>query len=268
MLPAILGIAKAGLGVAGSIAGHSNAVAQARAQNKAAMERYKYQLKIRERENLNQNQLWATKISQYGLEMKAADKSAARAYGVEDLKQSQRIKSAAFSTQKLNRAMAKSAGVGAASGKSGRSVERSDANILSQFARNQAMITENLMGAEAARQYREMGIADQLTSYRNRAYSNVAIAPTVSETPLAPTQLATPSAAGAMIGAASSVLGAVGGFMNNQAPNPGDMFGGGGGAPDLLNSNIDFNIGSTPFGGNYTSTPSFMGSMGSSFFGT
>jgi hypothetical protein len=130
------------------------------------------------------------------------------------------------------------------------------------------MITENLMGAEAARQYREMGIADQLTSYRNRAYSNVAIAPTVSETPLAPTQLATPSAAGAMIGAASSVLGAVGGFMNNQAPNPGDMFGGGGGAPDLLNSNIDFNIGSTPFGGNYTSTPSFMGSMGSSFFGT
>ena len=76
------------------MAGHANAVAQARAQNEAAVERYKYQLKIRERENLNQNQLWATKISQYGLEMKAADKAAARAYGVEDLKSSQRTKAA------------------------------------------------------------------------------------------------------------------------------------------------------------------------------
>ena len=62
------------------------------------MARYEYQLKIRERENLNQNQLWATKLAQYDLEMKAADKAASRAYGVEDLKQSQRIKSAAFST--------------------------------------------------------------------------------------------------------------------------------------------------------------------------
>ena len=82
------------------MAGHANQVAQARAQNEAAMERYAYQLKIRERENLNQNQLWATKLSQYDLQMKAADRAAARSYGVEDMKHSQRIKSAAFSTQK------------------------------------------------------------------------------------------------------------------------------------------------------------------------
>jgi hypothetical protein len=162
--------------------------------------------------------------------------------------------------------MAKSAGVGAASGKSGRSVDRFDANILSGFARNQAMITENLMGADAARQYREMGIADQLTSFRNRAFSSVAIAPTVSEVPLAPTQLATPSATGAMIGAASSIMGGIGSFMGNTPPDPGNMFGGG--APDILNSNVDFNVGATPFGGNYGSTSSYMTSMGSSFFGT
>ena len=81
------------------------------------------------------------------------------------------------------------------------------------------MITENLMGADAARQYREMGIADQLTSYRNRAFSNVAIAPTVSEAPLEPAQLDTPSSTGAMIGAASSILGGIGSFMGNMAPN-------------------------------------------------
>jgi hypothetical protein len=202
--------------------------------------------------------MWATKLSQYDLELKAADKAAARSYGVEDLKQSQRIKSAAFSTQKLNRAMVKASGMGAASGKQGRSAMRSDQMVENAFARNQNMIAENLMGAEVARQYREIGIADQLTSYRNRAFSNVAIAPTVSEAPLEPAQLDTPSSAGAMIGAASSVLGAVGGFMGNAAPDPGPVFGAdmGLGGPGL-NSNIDYNI-----------TPAFgLGSGGSRLFG-
>ena len=275
MLPVILGVAKAGLGIAGAAAGHSNAVAQARAQNEAAMARYEYQLKIRERENLNQNQLWATKLAQYDLEMKAADKAASRAYGVEDLKQSQRIKSAAFSTMKLNYAMAKTAGATAASGKQGRSAERADQMVENAFARNQMMIAENLLGADAAQQYREVGIADQLTSYRNRAFSNVAIAPTVSEAPLEPAQVATPSSTGAMIGAASSALGAIGGIMGNMAPDPGPMggfggdaglsggagsFGSYGGMSNYVsgfggwNSNIDYNV-SAPL------------TSGSSFFG-
>ena len=70
-----------------------------------------------------------------------------------------------------------------------------------------------------------------------------------------------------MIGAATSVLGAVGGFMGNAAPNPGPM-GGFGGSADLSagagtfgnygavsdyvsnfggwNSNIDYNVDFTP----------------------
>ena len=256
-----LGVAKAGMGIMGAIGGHNAKVAQARAQNEAAVERYKYQLKIRERENLNQNQLWATKLAQYDLNMKAADRAAARAYGVEDLKEAQRIKSAAFSTQKLNRAMAKSTGTAAASGKSGRSAARFDQNVENQFARNQTMIVENLMGAQAARQYREMGIADQLTSARNRAFSDVAVAPTVSEPPLEPAQLSGPSSAGMMLGIGNSILGGIGSIASNMAPDPGPI-GDAGAAPDLSgnygavsdyvsgfggwNSNIDYNLDITP----------------------
>ena len=84
--------------------------------------------------------------------------------------------------------------------------------------------------------------------------------------PLEPTQVQAPSNTGAMIGAASSALGAIGGFMGNQAPDPGPMFGGGG-ASDILNSNVDYNIGTSPsFSGNWMDMSSYVG--GSSFFGS
>ena len=161
----------------------------------------------------------------------------------------QRLKSAAVSSQALNRSMAKATGAAAAAGKTGRSAERFDRNVENQFARNQKMIIENLLGAEAAREYREMGIADQLTSTRNRAFGSVAIAPTVSEAPLEPAQLSGPGSAGMMLGIGQSILGGVSSIMGNMPQDPGNM-GGGGSGPDLskinYNSNIDYNLDITP----------------------
>ena len=233
-----LGVGKMALGAVSSIVGRNAQIDEARARNKAAVERYKYQLKIRERENLNQNQLFATKLSQYGLSMDAADRAAARAYGAEDLKEAQRLKSAAVSMQALNRSMAKATGAAAAAGKTGRSAERSDRNVENQFARNQKMIIENLLGAEAAREYREMGIADQLTSTRNRAFGSVAIAPTVSEAPLEPAQLSGPGSAGMMLGIGQSILGGVSSIMSNMPQDPGDMGGRGITSYDQVGSGI------------------------------
>tara|TARA_Y100000401_G_scaffold114958_1_gene117806 strand:+ start:4266 stop:5057 length:792 start_codon:yes stop_codon:yes gene_type:complete len=254
-----LGVAKAGMGIMSAISGRNAKIAQARAQNEAAVERYKYQLKIRERENLNQNQLFATKLSQYiDLGMKAADRAAARAYGVEGLKESQRIKSALVSTQKLNRAMTKATGLGVASGKQGRSSVRDDRlRAESKVVESRNMIMENLMGAEAARQYREMGITDQLSSARNRAFSAVAIAPTVSEPPLEPAQLSGPGSAGMMLGIGSSILDGVGSIASGMAPDPGDISVPG---PEVTNSldleSIDSYM-----------DPSYLNPTGSSFFG-
>ena len=119
--------------------------------------------------------------------------------------------------------MAKATGAAAAAGKTGRSAERSDRNVENQFARNQKMIIENLLGAEAAREYREMGIADQLTSTRNRAFSSVAIAPTVSEAPLEPAQLSGPGNAGMMLGIGNSILGGVSSIMSNMPKDSGKL---------------------------------------------
>ena len=143
------------------------------------MDQYKYQLQIRDKRYKDQQQIYATKLGQYDLQMKAADRAAARAYGIEQYNQSQRLKQAAFQGLRLDRALAKSGGMAAARGMSGRSAQRIDTNIENQFVRNQNMIAQNLLTAEETRDYRELGIQDRSESQRNRAYGQVAIAPTV-----------------------------------------------------------------------------------------
>ena len=189
-------VAKGGSSIMGSIAGHNDAVDQARARNQAMMDEYKYRLQIRDKKYKDTQQLYATKLGQYDLTMKAADRAASRAYGIEQYNQSQRLKQASFQGLRLDRALAKAGGAAAAAGKSGRSAQRLDTDIQNQFVRNQNMIAQNLLTAEETRQYRELGIQDRLQSQRNRAYSNVAIAPQTPMPLLEPTQLSGPSTAG------------------------------------------------------------------------
>ena len=72
------------------------------------------------------------------------------------------------------------------------------------------MIAQNLLTAEETRQYRELGIADRLQSQRNRAYSQVAIAPTKPLPLLEPTQVSAPSNTGMYLGIANAGLGMIG----------------------------------------------------------
>jgi len=182
--------------IAGAFAGHNDQVAQARAQNQAMMDQYKYQLQIRDKKYKDVQQIYATKLGQYDREMTAADRAASRAYGIEQYNQSQRLKQAAFQGLRLDLALAKAGGAAAASGKSGRSAQRLDTDVENAFVRNQNMIAQNLLTAEETRSFRELGIQDRLQSQRNRAYSNVAIAPTKPLPLLEPTQLSGPSTAG------------------------------------------------------------------------
>ena len=79
----VLPFVTAGLGIAQSAIGFANAQSQTAAANKAAIDQYKYQLKIRDKKNADQNHIWATKLLQYDQSMKAADRAASRAYGAE-----------------------------------------------------------------------------------------------------------------------------------------------------------------------------------------
>ena len=207
-------VLKGGAGIFGSIAGHNDAVAQARAQNEAMTKAYEHRLRILDKQYKDSQQIYATKLGQYDLKMKAADRAAARAYGIEQYNQSQRLKQAAFQGLKLSRALAKSGGAAAAAGKSGRNAQKLDTNIENAFVKNQKMITRNLLTAEETRQYRELGIQDKFTGIRNRAYGDVAIAPTKPLPLLEPTQLSGPSSTGMGLGILNAGLGMVGGIVD------------------------------------------------------
>ena len=220
-------VAKGAGGIAGSIIGHNDKIAETRARNQAMMDQYKQRLRIRDKQYKDTQQLYATKLGQYDLQMKAADRAASRAYGIEQYNQSQRLKQAAFQGMRLDRALAKSGGA-AAAGKSGRSAQRLDTNVENAFIRNQNMIAQNLLTAEETRDMREIGIANKLESQRNRLYSSVAIAPQQPMVLLPPTQLAGPSTAGRNLGILNAGIDMASGIAGAYAPSVG---GGGGGAP-------------------------------------
>ena len=233
-------VVKGASGIMGAIGGHNDAVAQARARNQAMMDQYKYQLQIRDKKYKDVQQIYATKLGQYDREMTAADRAASRAYGIEQYNQSQRLKQAAFQGLRLDRALAKAGGAAAAAGKSGRSAQRLDTDIENAYVRNQNMIAQNLLTAEETRSFRELGIQDRLQSQRNRAYSQVAIAPTEPLPLLEPTQLSGPSTAGRNLGILNAGLGMAQGIAGAFAPASGDI--GDGGAPGVPSG---FGLGST-----------------------
>ena len=211
-------VVKGGASIFGSIAGHNDKVAQARAQNQAMMDQYKQRLRIQAKEYGDTQVLYSAKLGNYAREMTAADRAASRAYGIEQYNRGQRLKQAAFQGLRLDRALAKSGGAAAAAGKSGRSARRLDIDVENAFVRNQNMIAQNLLTAEETRDYRELGIADRLESQRNRAYSQVAIAPTKPMELLEPTQLSGPSSTGMGLGILNSGLGMVSGIMDALPP--------------------------------------------------
>ena len=105
-----------------AIQGHNDQVAQARARNQydgsiqATLEDPRQTVQRYSTDH-------ATKLGHCDLQMNAADRAASRAYGIEQYKQSQRLKQAAFQGMRLDRALAKSRRA-AAAGKSGRSAQR------------------------------------------------------------------------------------------------------------------------------------------------
>ena len=218
-------VARGAGGIAGSIIGHNNQVAETRARNQAMMDEYKYRLQIRDKNYKDSQQIYGQKLAQYTSGMNAADRAASRAYGIEQFNQSQRLRQAAFQGLRLDRALAKSGGRAVASGKSGRSAQRLDQDVESAFVRNQNMIAANLLAAEETRQYRELGIQDRLQGQRNQLFGTVAVAPTVPLELPVPRQLSGPSTAGRNLGILNAGIGMVSGIAGAFPPSSG---GGGG----------------------------------------
>ena len=116
-------------------------------------------------------------------------------------------------------------------GKSGRSAQRLDQDIEGAFVRNQNMIAQNLLTAEETRGFREMALQDRVQSQRNRAYSQVAIAPTKPLDLIAPRQLSGPSTMGRNLAILNAGIGMAQGISDALPPSVGDPTGGGSDVP-------------------------------------
>ena len=207
--PVTMGVLAAGSAGLGAIGSHQSASAAARAQNEGAIRSYKYQLKVREQNWNRERERYGHQISQYRLQTLENDAAANRAYVSEQTRLNNIYKKASFAQQDQLVKLAQSSGQVAASGRTGKSAQRLDTNVVSQFGRNQAIMAQSLLGAQTAYDTRTDAIRRQQISQQNQDFSNVAYAPKEGVAPPAPVMRSGPSglslAAGLMGAAVSGV---------------------------------------------------------------
>ena len=188
-----IGVAKGASGILSAFGGHSEATAQARAQNQAAVNQYKHQLKIREREWANTQQRYGTQLGVYDRTLNENRSAASLAYGRQQQQLNDVYSRQNVQLQNMAINLAQKGGAAAASGRSGVSANRLDSNLVGQYARNQGMMADNLMRSRLSMAQAQMDTQRQLTSANNRAFDQVAIAPQHTVAPLKPVQVSGPS---------------------------------------------------------------------------
>lgn len=220
--PIALGVASAAAGAMGAVGQYQSASAQASAQNAAAINNYKYQLKVRER-NWDQTRfIYGRKIAQFQEQVNENRLAAARGYAAAQRGMNEKFKQAAFSNESRLAKLVRSQGNFAAAGRQGRSTDRLEMEQLMQFGRGRAAIGEGLMSASTAFTSNVEGLRREQLSANRRAYENVAIRPMPTVAPAQPTMMPGPSGlslASGLIGAASS------GFSTYDTLTPGGAFG-------------------------------------------
>jgi len=220
--PISLGIATAASGAMGAIGSHQSASAQASAQNAAAINNYKYQLKVRERNWDQTRNVYSTKLHQYDQTIDENQMAAARGYQSAQMNLTEQFKQAAFSQESRLAKLVRSQGNFAAAGRTGRSADRLGAEQLMQFGRSNAVMAENLMTGQNKYNSATENIYRQQLSADRKAYSNVAIAPQPGVAPVRPVMTPGPSGlslASGLLGAATS------GVSTADQMTPGGLFG-------------------------------------------
>ena len=220
--PVALGIATAATGVMGAVGQHQSAQAQANAQNTAAINNYKYQLKVRERNWDQTRYIYGRKIHQFNEEVSENRMAAARGYAAAQRNLNEKFKQAAFTNESRLATLVRSQGNFAAAGRTGRSADRLEMEQMMQFGRGRAAIGESLMSAQTGYRGSVENIRRQELSANNQAYEQVAIRPTPGVAPVRPTMMPGPNG----LSLASGILGAgLSGFNTFDTLTPGGAFG-------------------------------------------
>lgn len=210
--PAALGVASFASGALGAVGQHQSASAAAAAQNEASIRNYKYQLKVRRRNWDRERERYAHQVTQYKTQSMENEAAAQRAYVSEQQRLNNIYKKASFAKQDQLVKLAQSTGQMAARGATGRSAQRLDTSVVSQFGRNQAIMAESLLGANQAYKTRTQSIRRELIGAQNQAFSQVAYAPEPGVAPPQPVMQQGPSGLGLMAGILSAGVDGVGTF--------------------------------------------------------
>jgi len=204
--PTAVGVMSFGASALGAVGQHQSASAAAAAQNEAAVGNYKYQLKVRENNWERERERYTAQKAQYQAQTQENQIAAQRAYASEQNRLNSIYQSASFGQQDQLVKLAQGSGVQAAAGRRGRSATRLDTDIVSQFGRNQAIMSESLLGAQFAARTRTDNINRALVSANNQAYSNVAYAPEVGVAPPTPVMRSGPSGLSLAAGLAGAAV--------------------------------------------------------------
>ena len=189
-----------GASALGAVGQHQSASAAAAAQNEGAIRNYKYQLKVRRKNWDRERERYAHQVTQYKTKTMENEAAAQRAYASEQTRLNNIYKKASFAQQDQLVKLAQGSGQMAASGRTGKSAQRLDTNVVSQFGRNQAIMAESLLGAQAAYDTRTGAIRRQQISQQNQDFSDVAYAPEPGVAPPQPVMRQGPSGLGLMAG--------------------------------------------------------------------
>lgn len=221
VLGVVAGIASAASGAIGAAGAHQDAQAQADYQNESARRNYKYQLAKREGEWNKTLSIWGNKKADYQNEYSANAEAADRSFAAEQYRLNEQFQQAAFQKQDMLAQLIQSTGSIGASERTGKSVKRLEVAQIAAFGRNNAIMAENLASARNAMINRNEDYRLQLQSANNRAWSNVAIAPTPDVAPPQPVMAAGPSGLGLAAGIVGGIASGIGAFNSLKAPSAG-----------------------------------------------
>ena len=218
--PAALGVASFASGALGAVGQYQSGQAQASAANAGAMRQYKYQLKMRENNWLRERERYQVGVANYQQAVADNQDAAQRAYVSQQEKLNNIYRSTSFRQQAQLIELAQGSSKRAATGQRGRSVNRLDNDIVSQFGRNQAIMAESLLSAQRGYNTAVGGIRREQLSANNRAYSPIAIAPKPDVAPPAPVMQQGPSALSLLAGIGSAAVDGYGTYNSLKPPAP------------------------------------------------
>ena len=218
MCAPVVGALSLASGVMGAVGQHQSASAQAAAQNQAAISNYKYQLKVRRKNWDRERERYAHQVTQYKTQSMENEAAANRAYVSEQQRLNNIYKKASFAKQDQLVKLAQSTGQMASRGATGKSAQRLDTSVASQFGRNQAIMAESLLGAQQSYDTRTEAIRRQQISSNNEAFNDVAYAPEPGVAPPQPVMRQGPSGLGLMAGLLGAGVDGYSTFNKYQTP--------------------------------------------------